>query len=1180
MSKSSSLSQNIQVMVNCPNCGILNSEGAKFCAECGTSLYKTCSNCKQKNSPQAKYCTECGTSLKSEGKPKTVSPIRPVEATPMRPAERRQLTVMFCDLVGSTALSEELDPEELRELIQKYQETCAEVVLKYEGHIAQYLGDGILVYFGYPIAHEDDAGRALRAALGIIQAIATLKLGCIANRCLQLSVRLGIHTGLVVVGEVGAGNKREELAIGQTPNLAARLQGFAQPSTAVVSPTTYRLVQGIFEFQSLGQHSLKGISTPVEIYQVLQEASSCKRQKVAESSWTPYVGREAELEQLQGIWERVKSGRGEVVLLMAEAGLGKSRLVQAFRERIANDTYTLREVFCSPYYQNTPFHPIIELIAERVLKLTREDSPEEQLDKLEQFLDSHQIPRQEAVPLFAQLLSLSVDQQDYPTLNLSPQATKQKLLEVMLAMIHKSASQQPLLVLVEDLHWIDPSTLELADRLIREETNYPILRIYTMRPGFQSHWLRLPHVTQINLNHLPANQIEQIIHGVTGGKRLPFAVSKLIVEKSDGIPLFIEEMTKMVIESGPFEETSDSYELTGPLPTLSIPDTLKGLLMERLDRLDGAKEVAQLGATIGREFSYELLRSLALYEEPSPTLTNGRQALPAIALDQASIIRGLEKLVETRLLFVNGELPKATYSFKNVLIQDAAYESLLRSTRAQYHRRIARVLEAEFPIVAGREPELLAYHYTKAGLPFSAINYWQKAGEKAFLASANEEAIAHLKSGLDLIDTLKAEQGRTISLLGGASSVDFLKQELDLQTTLGKALIATKGYASLEVEQIYKRSREICQELGTTPQLFSVFWGLWGYHAARCEHKIALDFGSRLMGLARRHNDPILEMEARFTLGFALFYLGRLQAAHEHWKTSYELYQKTNRTCQTRLTGQDVGVASLSYMSLSAWLLGQSEASVQYSEDAIHLALELSHPYSTGFALCMKAMFHQLRQEPEAVEQQAEAAIALASEQRFEFWLATGVIMQGWALVELGQTDLGINQLRRGIAAHAATGAKISWTYFLGLLAQAHAKAGQLEAGLAVLKEALSTVERTGERFWEAELFRLRGELMYTKGGGGQSLHPEQVAMLVAQSQASAPHSQSVEYYLNKAIEIAHAQGGKLLELRAAISLAQMWHQQGNLKLAQHLLARVYSQWPQGIESIDSTDVKLLLAIK
>ncbi|MDY7020211.1 MAG: adenylate/guanylate cyclase domain-containing protein, partial [Cyanobacteriota bacterium] len=781
MSKTSSLSQDIQAVIDCPNCGIKNPESANYCLECGTSLAKVCSHCHHRNLSQAKYCTECGTSLKSDRSTQSLSSFSGSEPISIRPAERRQLTVMFCDLVGSTALSEELDPEELRELIQTYQETCAEVVLHYEGYIAQYLGDGILIYFGYPIAHEDDAGRAMRAALGIIRGISSLKLGCIANRCLKLSVRLGIHTGLVVVGEVGAGNKREQLAIGQTPNIAARLQGLAQPDTAVISPTTYRLVQNIFEFQSLGQHSLKGVSTPVEAYQLLQEASPCKRQKVAQSTWTPYVGREAELEQLQAVWERAKLGRGEVVLITAEAGFGKSRLVEAFRSRIAEESYILRQIFCSPYYQNTPFHPIIELLSERVIKLSSEDSDAEQLHKLEQFLDSHQISREEAVPLFAQLLDISVDDERYHSLNLSPQATKQKLLEVMLAMIHQAASQRPLLVIVEDLHWIDPSTLELADRLVREETSYPILRIYTLRPGFQSQWLRLPHVSQINLNHLPPDQIEQIILGVTGGKRLPEEVSRLIVEKTDGIPLFIEEMTKMVVESGTLEETNDHYELTGPLPSLSIPDTLKGLLMERLDRLHGAREVAQLGATIGREFSYELLRAIALY--PEETDPDGRLVTKPVTLDETRIIEGLDQLVETRLLLVHGELPKAIYSFKNVLIQDAAYDSLLKSTRAQYHRYIGRVLESEFSSLTSREPELLAYHYTKAGLPFCAIDYWQKAGDKAFMGSAHEEAIAHLKAGLTLIESLKfTQQNRTSSVLSDPERIDLLKQELELQT--------------------------------------------------------------------------------------------------------------------------------------------------------------------------------------------------------------------------------------------------------------------------------------------------------------------------------------------------------------------------------------------------------------
>lgn len=1155
MSKTS-ISQSIPALTDCPNCRVVNPESAKFCIECGTSLYKICANCQSKNLPKAKFCLECGTSLTHNLPAPSLKPEEAVRLIPRRPAERRQLSVMFCDLVGSTALSEELDPEELRELIQKYQETCAEIVLRFEGHIAQYLGDGILVYFGYPIAHEDDAQRAVRAALGMIEAMRTLKLGCIADRCLHLSVRLGIHTGLVVVGEVGAGNKREELAIGQTPNIAARLQGLAQPNTAVLSPTTYRLVQSVFECQSLGKHSLKGVSYPLETYQVLQEAGYRARMKVAASSWTPYVGREAELEQLQAVWERVKSGQGEVVLVSAEAGLGKSRLVQAFQQQIAEDTYIVREVCCSPYHQNTPFYPIIELMSERVIGFSREDSPAQKLAKIEQFFNQYHVPQKEAVPLFAQLLSVPLDK-NYPALNLSPRATKQKLLEVMLEMIHSIASQQPLLVIVEDLHWVDPSTLELVDRLIRDDTNYPILRIYTMRPGFQPHWARLPHVTEINLNHLPAGQIEQIIHGVTGGKRLPYAVLRLVIEKSDGIPLFVEEMTKMVIESGWLRETEEMYELSGPLPTLSIPDTLKGLLMERLDRLDGAKEVAQLGATIGREFSYDLLKAIALKEDESHSLF-------AIFWDENTILRGLERLVETRLLCLENESPVPSYVFRNVLIQDAAYDSLLKSTRQQYHRRIAYVLEAEFPDLVQREPELLAYHFTKAGLAQQAIPYWQTAGEKAFLSSANEEAIAHLKSGLELVHLLP-------------QTLESFQQELNLQTTLGKALIATKGYASLEVEQVYQRSRELCQELGTTPQLFSVLWGLWGYHAARAEHQVALNFASRLMGLARRHNDPILETESRFTLGLALFYMGRLAAAQEHWQRTITLYYKTDRNCQTCLTGQDVGVATYSFMAWNTWLLGQPDLALHYSEEALHLALELSHPYSIGFALCIKAMFHQFRQESEMVLQHAEAAIALAQEQRFEFWLATGIAMRGWALVAQGRVDEGISQLRRGITAHAATGAKISWTYFLGLLAQAHAEAGQVDAGLAILEEGISSVEREGERFWEAELHRLQGELMYIKGGGGLIIHPQEGCELIAHSSQKMPHSQSVESYFNRAIEIAHSQGAKSLELRATTSIARLWDHQGNIKLAQHLLAKVYSEFSEGFDTVDVAQAKFLL---
>lgn len=1048
--------------INCPNCSFTNPASAKFCIECGTRLMIVCTQCQGNNPFSGKFCQECGTVL-SPQYPSASQPRQYSRTTGLtlyrQPAERRHLTVMFCDLVGSTAISEQLDPEELRDLIQKYQQTCANVLMRVDGYIAQYLGDGILVYFGYPNAHENDAQRAVKAALGIIKAMKKIKLSCIRQHKIKLAVRLGIHTGLVVVGEVGAGNKREQLAIGQTPNIAARLQGLAQPNTAVLSPTTYRLVRDIFEVESLGKHQLKGVSQPVEAYQVLREVGYCKRMKVAANNLISYVGREDELEQLQQSWQRVKAGTGEVFLITGEAGIGKSRLLQTFKQQIAEETYHLRELYCSSYYQNTPFHPLVELLRDRVIQLTREDTPEEKLTKLETFLENHHVPKNEFVPLFADLLNIHLTD-NYSPLNLSPKAQKQKLLEAILMIIHQNASQHPLLVIVEDLHWVDPSTLELINLLIEEDLNYPILRIYTTRPGFESNWSHLPGFHQINLNHLSRKQTEQIILGVTQDKLLPNSVMQLLVEKSDGIPLFVEEMTKMVIESGWLQESETGYKLTGTVPRLSIPDTLKGLLMERLDRLETAKEVAQLGAVIGREFSYELLRSTAIKQFEN-------QENSSLFLDEYTITQGLERLVETRLLFMKGELPMASYIFRSVLIQDAAYDSLLKSTRQQYHQHIATVLESEFPDLVEREPELLAYHYTRADNPQKAIFYWQEAGQMAFMTSANEEAIAHCQSGLELIDLLPQNTAR-------------LQQELILQTTLGKALIATKGYGAPEVEKVYSRSEEICQQLGTTRQLFSVLWGLFGYHVARAEYRLSLEFASRLMGLARRENDAVLEMEAHFTMGVALFYLGHLQAAKAHWQDAIALYQTLSMNCQTCLTGQDVGVASYSFLAWSEWLLQQPQNALESSQNALVLAQQIAHPYSIGLAYSLGAMFHQSRQDTQQLQHYAQQALTIAQEQQFPFWLATATILQGWVKVQQGNINAGITQIREGIEAHTATGAKISWTYFLGILAQAYGKAGQIKAGLAVLEEAYSAVEMTEERFWLNELNRIKHQLLYS----------------------------------------------------------------------------------------------------
>ena len=704
-------------------------------------------------------------------------------------AERRQLTVLFCDLVDSTPLASQLDPEDLREVVRAYQETCAKVIARFDGHIAQYLGDGLLVYFGYPLAHEDDAQRAVRAGLGIVEALGQLNTHLAQERGVHLAVRLGIHTGLVVVGEVGGGTRQEQLALGETPNLAARLQGIAAPNTLVISAATFQLLGGFFACQSLGTQLLKGLPQPLEVYQVLYESTARSRLEAAGSTGlTPLVGREQEVALLRERWAQVKDGLGQVVLLSGEAGIGKSRLVQVLKEHVATEPQAwLTPCQCSPYYQNTALYPMIDLLERVALHFEREESPQQKLSKLEGFVVQYGLPLAEAVPLFAALLSLPLPA-DYAPLTLSPEQQKQQTLHALLTILLRIAAQQPVLFVMEDLHWVDPTTLELLSLLVDQGPTARILALLTFRPDFSPPWTGRAHLTQVTLPRLPRRQAAEMTGRVAHGKALPPEVVEQVVAKTDGVPLFVEELTKMVLESGLLQEREERYELTGPLPPLAIPTTLHDSLMARLDRLAAVKGLAQLGATLGREFSYELLQAVSPW-------------------DEGTLRRGLQQLVEAEFLYQRGLPPQATYLFKHALIQEAAYQSLLRSTRQQYHQRIAQVVEARFPELCETQPELLAHHYTEAGLLAQAIPYWQRAGQRALERSANLEAIEHLTRGLEVLKTLPDTPERA-------------QQELDLQTALGPALMAPRGLAAPEVEYAYARARELCQQVGETPQLF------------------------------------------------------------------------------------------------------------------------------------------------------------------------------------------------------------------------------------------------------------------------------------------------------------------------------------------------------------------------
>lgn len=1080
---------------------------------------------------------------------------------------------MFCDLVGSTALSEQLDPEEWREVVQTYQRTCAEVINRFDGHIAQYLGDGLLIYFGYPTAHEDDARRAVRAGLEIIAALQKevasplrgegqgegekrtpllntphpnfLSQGEKELRTLQ--VRIGIHTGLVVIGDIGAGRQTEQLALGDTPNIAARLQGLAEPNTVVISAATHRLIAGFFDCHDGGLQPVKGVSTPVQIYRVLGESNAQSRLEVEVRTGrlTPLVGRSHEVGLLLERWTAAQAGDGQVVLLNGEPGIGKSRLAQEVKERLLPQEATCLEFRCSPYAQNSAFSPVLAHL-QRILQFEREDAPQSKLAKLQQTLTRYHFPQADTFSLLAALLSLP-HPDDAPPLTLSPQKQKQKTQEALVAWLIEEAERAPVYCIWEDLHWADPSTLELLGLLLDQVPTTRLLVLLTARPEFSPPWSSRTHLTPLNLSRLPRTQAGEMIERVTGGKSLPSEIQQQIVSKTDGVPLFVEELTKMVLESGLLREEGERYVGAhggAPMPPLAIPTTLHDSLMARLDRLATVKEVAQLGATLGREFSYGLLQAI------SP-------------LDEGILQQALAKLVEAEVLYQRGLPPQARYIFKHALIQDAAYQSLLKSRRQQYHQQIAQVLEERSPELVETQPELVAHHYTEAGLIEQAIPYWQAAGQAAARRSANGEAISHITTGLRLLKTLPESPERQ-------------QQELLLRITLGAPLIATKGYAAPEVGEVYARARTLSQQIGETPQLFLVLFGLWGFYVTRAELQTARALAEQQLRLVQRVQDPTLLLEAYSALGVSLIWLGEFVPGLSILEQGLALYDPQMHHPNVL---QDPGVTYLIFAAWGLWYLGYPDQALKRSHEAIVLAQNLSHPYSLAGALLVASQVHQLRGEVQAVQERAEEALTLSTDQGFLLWLANGAYMKGWALAVQGHGEEGIAQMREGIASYRATGAEIVRPYMLGLLAQAYGSVGQVEKGLAAIGEALIAVRDGEQGMWEAEVYWLKGELTLQKGARGWRLEtrPPSSQASSLQPLVSKEVAQEAEGYFLKAIEIAQRQQAKSLELRAVMSLARLWQRQSKKAEARQLLAEIYGWFTEGFDTKDLREARALL---
>jgi class 3 adenylate cyclase/predicted ATPase len=1076
-----------------------------------------------------------GTAEAPAQSPQAISLLLTQETPPIQPetssrtshtpeAERRQLTVMFCDLVDSTKLSSQLDPEDWRDVVRAYQATCTEVIQRYDGHIAQLLGDGLLVYFGYPHAHEDDAQRAVRTGLGILAAMGDLNTRLQEAKGIQLALRVGIHTGLVVVGEMGGEGRYESLALGTVPNVCSRIQGLTAPNTIAVSEATYRLIQGYFESQALGEQTLRGVAQPLNVYRVLGESGVHSRLDVAVTrGLTPLVGRESEVTLLLERWEQVKAGHGHVVLLTGDAGIGKSRLVQMLKDHVTNEPHVRWECRSAEYYQNTALFPLTDLF-QRLLQFQAEDTSDEKLRKLEHALSQYRLPLEESVSLFAPLLALPVPEHRYPLLNVSPQRQRQKTLETIVVILLELAEHQPVLFIVEDLHWTDPTTLEWLNLLIDQTPAASLLVLLTCRPHFQPAWHHRSYLTEITVNRLSHTQVAQIVTRMTDGKTFPAAVLQQIIEKTDGVPLFVEELTKAVLESGMLQDVDGHYELTGSLSTFAIPTTLQDSLMARLDRLVTAKAVAQYAAVIGRQFPYALLQAVS-------------------QLDATTLQRELGRLVKAEIVYQRGLPPQAYYYFKHVLIQDTAAQSLLKSTRQHYHQRIAQVLESQFPETVEAQSELLAHHCTEAGLTEKAVHYWYHAGQRARERSAYVEAIVHLRQGLALLEMLPETPEGT-------------QQKVEMHIALGASLIATKSYAAPEVGETYRRAQHLCQYLDDPHQLFPVLRGLGIYYLVRAELQTAHTLGEQLLALARQVQDAAMLVAAHRALGSTLFHLGTPASAHTHFTQGMAVYDPQQHRAAAFLYGDDSGVVCHSFAALTLWILGYPDQGLARSQEAVTLAQQCAHPLSLSFVLTFTAMFHQFRRELHATQECVEATIVLATEQGFPLWVAVGSLLRGWTLVQGGEAQEGVEQMHQGLRAHRGTGAEIFRPYWLALLAEAHGTTEEPHAGLTVLTEALTLVDTTGERWYEPESHRLKGELLL---------------------QQSSDNQADAETCFHQAIAIAQNQQAKSWELRAATSLARLWQSQGKREEARQVLRDVYSWFTEGFDTADLIDAKALL---
>jgi class 3 adenylate cyclase/tetratricopeptide (TPR) repeat protein len=1100
---------------------------------------------------------------------------------------------MFCDLVGSTDLSGRLDAEDLRTVVRAYQEAAAGAIERHEGYIAQYLGDGLLVYFGYPQAHENDAEHAVRAGLDILTALGILNERLLPQHGVRLAARVGVHTGPVVIGEMGGGPRSEVLALGDTTNIAARVQGAAEPDTVVITAATQRLVGGLFVVEERGAEQLKGVAEPVALYRVVQPSGVRSRLDVSAGRHTPFVGRQTELGVLRDAWERVVEGQGQTVLVQGEAGLGKSRLCYELRERLTGEPHTWLECRCSPYTSGTAFRPVIELV-EQALSFQAADTPAEKLAKLGAGLLRGGFAADEAGPLLAEWLELP-ESAGYTPLEMSPDSKRRRTLETLAAWNLKLGELQPIVVLVEDLHWCDPSSLELLGRLVAQSATARVLLVGTARPEFASPWPARSNLQTLTLGRLARRQAREMIAAVVTQNRLARhsgesrnpeagldsptdwtpapdqvrgglsagvtegvlseAVIDALVARADGIPLFAEELTQAVVEAG------------GEPGAAAIPMTLQDSLLARLDRLSSAKEVAQRAAVLGREFSYALLAATA-------------------GLDEGSLQQGLSRLVEAEIVFARGVPPEATYTFKHALVQEAAYESLLKQTRQQLHSRVVDVLVAEFPERVAVEPELVARHAEAAGRINDAITQHQRAGEQAQAGSAHEEAIGHLRNAIALLATPALSP-----VEGCPESGERDTREVVLQLALGASLAAARGFSHSECEGAYDRARILCEAVGDARRLGLALIGLAVVYITRGETERGRGLAAQVLSAAEHSGDRELAAHGHIQIATAQHYQGNFDCSLAHCEEARALYDPDRQDATAYTFATPHGITSAAYTAWNLWVLGWPDPALTGARETVELARRLDHPFSLAFSLVTEMVVHWLRRDVTAQRDRAAETMALSEAQGFPLWLGVGRAFHAATRVAADKTG-AVADLLAGLTLSAETGNQSGAPALFVLLGEAYVAAGQLDEARGAVDTGLAIAAQTGQRFFDAELHRLQGEIVLSLDTPVLSSAEGRPADATRNDRnqrepfaPSSPRSGRIEgtptaeaqACFRRALDIAREQQARLFELRAATSLARLWRDQGKRAEAHDLLAPIYAWFTEGFDTRDLVDAKALL---